>query len=310
MKVLIIGFGNMGARHLQSILSEFKKVEAHVLELNRTVFLNNLKIIKVNQKKVIHHKDFNTIPKKMDFCVVATPSEPRFDIVNKLLEFEIDKFLLEKVVFQNDFQFENILNKIENSNKQIYCNFVSRYYKNFVELKQSLKAKKITMVVNGDDFGFACNSLHFIDLFEYFTNSKSIITNSVLLKDQRGNKRGENYVELNGELIAVTNKGDNLFIKNDVTKSEGLDLLIVTNDNLHVFKYKNKKHKKINVNDVEEFDFEIKYTSELTAEIYKDILNNNCLLPTLKQTRSAHSQFFGIINDALNLKQTDKCPIT
>ena len=310
MKVLIVGFGNMGARHLQSILNEFKKVEAHVLELNRTVFLNNLKMIKVNEKKVIHHKDFNTIPKKMDFCVVATPSEPRFDIVNKLLEFEIDKFLLEKVVFQNDFQFGNILNKIENSNKQIYCNFVSRYYINFVELKQSLKGKKITMIINGDDFGFACNTLHFIDLFEYFTDSKSRIINSEISKDLRSNKRGVNYVELNGKLKSVTDKGDKFFIKNDLSKSNGMDLFIVTEDNFHFFNYKNKTHKIINFNGVKEFDFQIKYTSELTAEIYKDMLNNNCLLPDLKQTRSSHLQFLGIVNDALNLKQTDKCPIT
>lgn len=310
MIVLIIGFGNMGARHLQSLTSKLTGLDVHILESNKSVFLENLKMINVRECDVSYHKNFISVPKKIDFSIVATPAEPRFDITSKLLEFNVDKILLEKVVFQSDIQFKNILRRIENSNVQIYCNFVSRYYMNFINLKNSIQGEKIKMVVNGDDFGLACNTLHFIDLFQYITGSKCKIIHSELIEDERGNKRGVEYIELNGELTAISERGDKLYIKDNQNKKDGLDLLIFTHYNFHIFKYKEKSHKIFGTNGSKYLDFQIKYTSELTAQIYLDILNDCCLLPTLSEARSAHKQFFKVVNDSLNIKANGICPIT
>ena len=41
VNVLVVGFGNIGARHTQSIVNKFKRIKVHVVEPNFNVLSKN-----------------------------------------------------------------------------------------------------------------------------------------------------------------------------------------------------------------------------------------------------------------------------
>jgi hypothetical protein len=71
-----------------------------------------------------------------------------------------------------------------------------------------------------------------------------------------------------------------------------------------------KLYKLTNANFIEISNFEVIPSSILTSIIINDIINDNIILPNVKQSRDNHCDFFEIINNELNLSKDDICPIT
>ena len=61
------------------------------------------------EDEIIHYSDLKNINIKFDFCVVATSAEPRYSLMLELLKMDIKFFLIEKVVFQSEYQFDKIV---------------------------------------------------------------------------------------------------------------------------------------------------------------------------------------------------------
>ena len=164
---LIVGFGGMGCRHAQSLINSYGDSLVYIYEQNDDIYKHNLNLIGQSLNKNIKRlQNFNEIRSKIDFCVIATSSGPRFEILKELLNYEITYFLVEKVVFQSNKEFQEIQKLV--GDKKIYVNFVNRYFKNYADIKQDINNHSFTMDVVGGDFGLGCNALHYFDLFKYF----------------------------------------------------------------------------------------------------------------------------------------------
>ena len=78
--------------------------------------------------------------------------------------------------------------------------FLNRYSQSYNEIKNAIIGP-IDFTVTGGHFGFACNALHYIDLFKYFMGTDIILKKSNLVKSESPNIRGDNYVEVFGQQI-------------------------------------------------------------------------------------------------------------
>ena len=244
----------------------------------------------------------------IDLCVIATSAGPRFDILKTLLDYEIKNYILEKVVFQSDYQFEEILKIV--SGKNIYINFVNRYFENYLKIKDQINNHSFSMNVIGGDFGLGSNALHYFDLFKYFGGSKVKLDKFFLIENTKGNKRGNQYKEIFGQISISSEDGSSLNISSDPLRKGDVEIILKSSKSTHIINEGLSKHIEFGINDIKTSPLLIEYTSLLTGKIFKDILDSKCLLPTLNDTKDIHSILFESINKSLNFKTQDICPVT
>jgi hypothetical protein len=312
MRILIVGFGNMGCRHAQSLINGNLENKYFVLEPNKDIYKTNVHRIDGIEDQFYYFDDIANLPKNIDFAIIATSAFPRYQIMIGLIEKGIRYFLLEKVVFQSEHQFDDIINLIEKNKCLAYCNFVSRYYPNFIEIKNNLKPNSpIKMFVIGGDFGLGCNVLHYMDLFEYFTGTKPKIEQNNLIENLKGNKRGPIYKELLGQVVFSNNRGDLLLVSSEEKKLGDVEILIFQNDTYDILSQGTGKHLHFSKkNGLLSKEYNVLYTSYLTNIIFNDIMNGTTLLPTVQETKSNHVELFKAANNAFGLAEKETCPLT
>lgn len=311
IKVLVVGFGGMGCRHAQSMLNSDFNVKIDVLEPYEDIFITNLVRIGAEKDGIKRYSKLAEIVEIYNFCIIATSSEPRFEIVKHLLNIGNKCFLLEKVVFQSKFQFDEAIELAKVNEAKLYCNFVNRYYTNYTDLKNDFKTEIISMSVIGGNFGLACNGLHYIDLMEYLVGETFEIVDSKLVATSQGNRRGSQYKEVTGMILMVSSSGHRLLISDNPKRTGGNEISICSKNRSVIINEESLSHLEIYSNNVvEEKKFEILYTSVLTKIIYRDISKGKCRLPTIEETKNAHLVFFNAINKAFGLDTNENTPIT
>ena len=100
-----------------------------------------------------------------DIAIVATDSKSRFEIIQYLLDnIYCQRFILEKVVFVNVHEYEEVIKKISNQDKKCWVNTAKRYFPVFKKI-QSLCAttqpSPLEVSIHAGGLGLACNSIHF-----------------------------------------------------------------------------------------------------------------------------------------------------
>jgi len=245
MKALIIGFGGMGCRHTQSLISTGNYRKVDVVEPSKTIFETNLVRIGSVPEQVNYFSNLNEFKgSEYDIIVIATSSKPRFDIFNYLSSnIKCKNYLIEKVVFQSRKQFEDAIAITGKNGLNVYCNLPNRYFRNYVELKKELIAakKSFTFSVIGGDFGMACNSIHYLDLFYYLSGECPKYVESKLTIHPKGSKRGSEYSELLGTLSFENSNGTKLHISADERLNDIVVVNIKTNESDYYF-FENHKY--------------------------------------------------------------------
>ena len=113
-KILIIGAGQLGSRHLQGILGSNITATIEVVDpsdlsiknaIERSLEINYDK----NKLKVNFYHNLNQISKEIDLCIIASTADKRFDIINSLLtSSKVKNLILEKILFQSINEYDII----------------------------------------------------------------------------------------------------------------------------------------------------------------------------------------------------------
>lgn len=312
MKAVIVGFGGMGCRHASSLYIGKQFHEIWILEPNKDIFIDNCARIQIPDSAFKHVTEIELLPNDLDFAVIATTSIPRLNIFKILAEVKnVKNFLLEKVVFQSKFQFNEAVDIINKLNVNAYCNFVNRYFTNYQKIKQQVNNNKpFSMVVSGGEFGLGCNSLHYIDLFQYLSSDKPNLINYSLSENLNAHKRGSSFKEVTGQMLWKTSVGDTLILNSQIGKAIGVEITIQYNGHVDILNEVTQTHCKLYDNNFSNSKFEILFTSYLTNVIFNDILNGSCVLPKVEDTFDIHAQLFESVNDTIGISVDDNCPIT
>ena len=314
-RILIVGFGGIGCRHAQSFINKKKEYEVHILEPSDKNIEKNLKTINAKKNDFIWYKDIDKIP-LLDIAIIATSSFPRFEIFKTLITLGYKKFLLEKVVFQSELQFEQAIEMINESGSVAYCNFVNRYFSAYNDIKKQLNfsTKKIKINVSGNaiELGLGCVAIHYIDILQYLTNNDVIKLKEFNLNLLEGNnRRGSIYKEFYGIMELENEIGDTISLNSDLESKQNVTITIsqgektfILNEGTGEFFVNDQNGSSIN-------DFIIIPSSKLTYTIVEDIFKNRCRLTTVERTLKSHSSIFKAFNRTLsNHSNNILCPIT
>lgn len=295
-KILLVGCGNIGSRHLQSLCNTSGFV-IDVVENNPEAIKKTEDIIgKPDKSAIFWHDNLSHISDVPDLCIIATSSAHRKQIILEMLCRGVRRFLLEKIIAQSEKSYRDILESFLKYNAKGWVNITRRYSSYYQGLKDSFYKdnEKIRILVDSGDHGLACNGIHYLDLFLFLDNSSKL----EYVEEPRdleisGTKRSD-YIDFTGDLLIRSEKGS-LIRLNFTGDSDALPVMIIQNskrryiiedNNLTAFSSFNNNNWLLKGDSgMTEFP----HVSCLTAIIVNEILSDDkCKLPTLEESFETH----------------------
>ncbi|XAK03160.1 Gfo/Idh/MocA family oxidoreductase [Campylobacter coli] len=321
IKILLIGCGQLGIRYLQGFFSSYHKLIVQIIEPSNLSRINvdNMFYANTNQsKKYFFIDSIEEALNDIDFAVIATPSNVRYQIFEELInKKQIKKIILEKVLFQKEQEYFKALKLVRENGIQCWVNHTRRMFPFYKKIREYLKdSKYFSFSVSGGSWGMACNALHFLDCIEFLSQSKiDFIDFSNLNKILYPSKR-EGFLELNGLITGKTNKVSFSLISMEEYSPVLVD---IHSENMHIMIDESKgfyyiRGKNNNWDKFEYFEEKICYfQSELSSILIEDLLNDSCQLPEYEEAMNLHLKFIVPLIECMNSfskNEYNYCPIT
>lgn len=326
IKVTVVGCGEMGRYHLQSLLSLECDLLIQVVEPNQDSIASAKKIVGDllegrKNSRIEWKRTLDELKSKSDLTIVATLADVRPNILKKLISMGHKRFLVEKMVSQKIEDYKRLMEITHQNRVKMWVNCTRRYSVMYKKIKDILYRGTFPIVFNvvAGNLGLGANAVHYLDLFCWFSNDDSSIKlkSNYLLPTLFPNKRGRNLVEFAGTIVGKTQREDFVSL-NFLFKKEAVAMVNIFNEDTRILVDEISKKSFIanrNYNwKWEERPFEIPYTSKLTAKIAEEIVEkDNCELPMLDDLYYIHRELFTIFNSAIGKvtgEKVKKCPIT
>ena len=230
--IVLVGFGSIGYRYFQAI---------DKINLDKTIFIidkNKVAFEKINnsyKSKIKTLLNLKGVPKKVDLVIISTTCNNRVKLFTELNSHTVYKSLIiEKPLTQSPLELKK-LNLILKNKKNCWVNTDRRSLKIYREIKKKLNLeKKIQMTVSGESWGICCNGLHFLDLFNYFSDNQISSIEEIKKTKWIKSKRNGFYDLDNGKL--KLNYGQHELqleskISNNKIKKKFLNVQVTNNGN-------------------------------------------------------------------------------
>jgi len=321
--IAIIGCGQLGSRHLQGLAKLDIPVSIEIVDTNKeSLDRAKIRFAEIQSNINISTKYCNSIEGLNDdinLCIIATNSDIRASVTEELFcTKRVENIIFEKVVFQVQEDFEKIGKMIKDKKINAWVNCVMRTYDIYKDLRKSLTpSERILFVVEGGEWGLACNAIHFMDLVCFFTGVQDCKVDVSKLDKTITNSKRENYYEVTGTLYGNFSNGSELILHS--RKDSGADHIItILTDNRQIFV--NEKIGKMYCAKKEEgwkwveSDIKTQYQSEVTTNIAKEILTKGtCILPSYDESHILHIPLLTSLKEHFEevmCTPLEICPIT
>lgn len=324
-KVLVVGCGQLGSRHLQAI-STLEGVDGiDVLDSNsESLALGQARMREIQANALIKFSWLNSINQThaaYDLCIVATHATGRVGLIKEIvLKTKCAKFLVEKIVAQSTLEYEQLLELSRKNNLKIWVNCQTRTYEIYKRIKSLLNpAEPIYFSVFGGNHGLACNGIHAIDLFLFLDGSNDVESMGSIIDEKfHPSKRGKDLYDLSGTLMAASPKGSQCVVHFSAEGMSPDNAIVLSRD--HKFVIDQMKLKFFESHADENWlwrEHELKenlFVSHMSRKFAQDILTKDvCDLPTLEQAWPSHQYLLNELLPHFNRLLKSKmalCPVT
>ena len=296
--VAVIGAGNIGSRHIQSLKAVKTPLDIIVVDPNP----ESLKLAEErynsmpegqNKHEINYLSNYDNLKKEIDIAIVATHSTIRRKIVEQLCDItNVKSFVLEKILFNNPEDYLTVKDLLNKHNCKAWINCTRRlipFYKDNV--RNWFKKKKATFNISGSQWKLVSNLIHFTDFLAFILedNNFSVDYNNLDLKLLDSNI--PNFYELNGSVKIYFSEGS-LGIINCFSTGNQPVIMDIASDDVRCVINENEGKTMVNLKSStgwEVFDSKILYTSELTTYIVEDIIEKNtCELTPYEVSMNLH----------------------
>lgn len=325
-RVLIVGCGDIGSRHLQAVatLPQVREIEIvdprpEALQLGRM----RLEEIKDKAPGTVYRwlSSLAEASPQGDLCIVATLTEGRCQLVREVTTtLGYTSFLLEKLAAQSVREMEGLIEFSKAQGLSAWVNCKERAYAFHRRAKERLDPNDpIIFNVMGGNHGLANNGIHSADLFTFYDETAWIESaGSRIDPVLHSSKRGSAVFDLSGTLEGYTEKGSRFTLSyakdhdNWAHMSLGSRRYRCVVDHLQRVAFESDEASGWVWREVP-FEGPI-LISEMTRDFAADILaSGSCALPTLEQSLVSHrfilSELQPVFGRLLDRK-TDWCPVT
>lgn len=319
-KICLVGCGNVGSRHLQAIAKMDYAVAVEIVEPSQeSTKLGKQRLAGIDYNKESEFSWLESIDEteKPDLTIVATTATGRADLLCRLAKMNHSRFMVEKMVCQSDEEYERVLNAFDKQNAKGWVNTNPRCFASYQRLKNYFAdSDRIHLSVTASNVSaLGTNTVHYMDLFSFFTDDYNIkLSGDFLIDEIFPNKRGSHLMEFAGTVAGNIKNGSTLTLS--FLPSDNLPTVVnIVGDKKHILVDEtNQKILDMVNHEDEKFSFVYEHASTLTIKITDDILEkDSCQLTTIEDSRILHKEIFRIFNSHINKitgKQMEICPIT
>lgn len=300
--VVLVGCGNIGENYIKAFLGSGVIANFYCYDLN----IKKINILKekYNNNNICFISKFSTLPAKAELVILATDSKKRKVLIKKLVKkIRFKKIICEKIVEQNYYNLNEILNIFKNVN--VYHPLIRRANPMYQKLKKK-KLRNIRFFKSNKNWGMACNLIHFIDLIKFLTNSNLKFMRCAKKVSWVKSKRN-GYWEVLGEIKLIYSDGSIGIFRSD-RKSKNLNFIKVKNKKYYI--NDDLAHIKIGKKFIKGKN---NFISLLMAKEIKKIFNNKrSNLPMLENLKKEYQIFFDFFIKQWKLKKNNDnyVPIT
>ena len=309
VNVCLIGCGGVGKRHLEAMLKVKNDINIEVVEPN----IENTPTTLVGQN-INYFSKIEDVSNNIDICLIATTANVRKKVILELVSKKNVKFMiLEKVVFQNEKDFDEILKLFEEKNIKSWVNCHLRAQPIYKELKtQSIISYDTTMTYEySDDFTLSSSAIHILDLFSYLCDDYDLEIQDIVTDTELKSSRHSGCVDFNGYMKVKSTNGYELVVKKRDAHF-GEHLTIYHNDLTVRSSEGDDPDNRIGF--VQDKKIPYVWQSSLTNSYIDDIIEkSDCDLSTLENSAKLHKimlkSFKNLLKEKYNREVVD-CPIT
>ena len=319
--IAIIGVGALGRRHLQSMVELSNEYNIFAVE----PVVSTVEMLK---EEFEHKANFvfsiNDLPKELEAVVISTSSNSRYGVFSKLVTHSIVKnIVFEKVLFQKIEDYKSVEKILIEKNISSWVNCARREWPSYQKLHDYLKdAKEISYNCAGGEWGLGCNAVHMIDLMEYLSGDVDfkIINSNLTVPIVESKRKG--FIEFYGSISGFGNNCKAFQISCQ-HESDAPTIISITSDKANIIIDEGKQKlfiaEKANEWEWKSDQFPIKYQSQLTAGVIKNIIETGtCNLPDYNISMNAHIKYLTVVMDFLKHQgfydrsgiDSSVCPIT
>lgn len=316
--IVVIGAGQLGSRHIQSIKSTKHQCRLYVVDsvkesLDKTKAIYDTTQVETQIQEVTYCEETSLLPAVIDFLLISTGSRPRAALFKAIIaEHEVKNVVFEKVLFQTEKDYTEIDDIIKQKGIKAWVNCPRRMYEGYKAIKPLFEGKVVNMTVNGGEWGMGCNTIHFLDVYSFLTGQYDYTLNTGAVDEQIIDSKRAGYKEFTGTIRADYANGGTVVL-NCSTSPIGHLVTLACNDTICSIS-EIRKECWIKTADRDELvPFPVPYQSQLTSIVLDSILDNGtCELATYEESKKVHLPFITGLIDFLNRigNNTDNCPIT
>lgn len=321
--VALVGAGHLGSRHLQALALLKIPVRLYVVDPNpESLQTAKKRFFQIHQSKNIDCIDFysriSQLPQSIDFVIVATNADVRLVVLEELFRtIQPKHILLEKVLFQAVKDFEKAEHLFKKFNSKVWVNCPRRMYEGYRQIAGSIKPNsKIDYSVEGNQWGLACNSIHYIDHLSMYLGDTSYTLDMRFVDGEISKSKRSNFIELTGTITGKYSNGSTFSLTSNKSGNTSVKVKIRQDDVcIEVDETAGEIVIQESGNDsFIEIPLEMKFQSELTHIVVKDILESQtCQLTPYKESMELHLPLILEVTKLLRYSEKSfygSCPIT
>jgi hypothetical protein len=320
-KILVIGAGNLGSRHLQGLAKVEQSLDIYVYDPSlESIRLAGERFDSVRTRSDITLTKLESIadaPVDIDLAIVATTANVRLKVLRQLVDLlNIDKMLLEKVLFQDLREYDEASALLGDLARTTWVNCAQRLWPFFKDIKaRYANDPDLRINITGSNWGLGCNSVHNTDIVKFLWSDSA--KHEALLDSSVINSKRKGFMEFTGEIITRVLTGGEL---RQFSYASGTAPFVITASHPQetlVWDVSNSKLYTSNVQtgwSPKESDLSAPYQSQLTTDVVTAILaDSDCGLPDFATSARVHVETLsalltGMRRHGVNLG--NMCPVT
>lgn len=308
-RVLLVGCGNIGFRHLQAICGVPTPLDISVVEPNIDVHGRILDQFDA-ASATAHRFELSTdLPDRTDplaLVVVATTAAQRRVVVEDVVaRYDIAAMILEKVIFQRDADIDAVATLLGRHDVRAYVNCGRRTFDGYRQLRDRLH-RPIDVTVRGRRLGLASNAVHFLDLAEFLNGASLVSLDARDLAPGSVPGKRPGVVEIFGTVRAELDNGATLTVES--LDLEPVRIEVELSDGGHVISIDELARTQVEGSVV--VPFASQNVSE-TVEVYAEAVDEGrCSLTPYADSARQHKLFLAALRRHLDLPADASCPVS
>lgn len=228
MKIVILGVGRMGRRHIQ-VVKKLNFELAGVFDLSTESLLTAQQENSLNSDQLFSNLDAlyeNTHP---ECLIVATTADSHCALTCMAAKRGVKYIFVEKPLAVSLHECEMMISTCKKYGAQLSVNHQMRFMEQYSKPKSLLNSdtygglKSMTMV--GGNFGMSMNGTHYLEAFRYMTDEEPVEVTAWFSPGAVANPRGPQFEDRAGSIRVITASGKRLYI--EVGSDQGHGLLTI-----------------------------------------------------------------------------------